>query len=139
MPGPDIRRYQFGPLEARGLIGGLRMGQAGLVAGALVVGVVLLYLLPTGPNAFAALGVVLTAAALAFWPVRGRTLEEWLPVVFALVGRRLRGRQKHQSSVPTAGARVDLGSDGASADAGVASPPTDVPEGVGEVELLSFP
>ena len=139
MPAPDFRRYQFGPLESRGLIGGLRMGQAVLVGGALVTGVGLLYFLPTGPNAFAALGVVLTAAALAFWPVRGRTLEEWLPVVFAWLGRRLRGRQKHQSSVPTAGARVDLGSDGAGADAGVASPPTDVPEGVGEVELLSFP
>lgn len=80
-------RYQFGPLEHRGLIGGLRATQVGLLAAALVAAVGLLYLLPTGTNAFAALGVILVAAALAFWPLRGRSLEEWAPVAVEWLAR----------------------------------------------------
>jgi hypothetical protein len=96
----DVTRYQFGPLESRGLIGGLRLSQVVLVGGALVVAVGLLYLLPTGTNAFAALGVVLVASGVAFWPLRGRTLEEWIPVAGAWAGRRLRGRHRYRSRAP---------------------------------------
>ena len=141
----ETTRYQFGPLESRGLIGGLRLGQVVLVGGALVAAVGLLYLLPTGGNAVAALGVVLAAAAIAFWPVHGRSLEEWLPVVLAWVGRRLRGAQRYRSSAPTQGARVDLSRNGESGN-GVGggeliapTPATDLPEAVGAVEILSVP
>lgn len=136
----EITRYQFGPLEHRGLIGGLRLSQVVLIGGALVAAVGLLYALPTGPNAFAALAVVLMAAAIAFWPLRGRSLEEWLPVVFAWLGRRLRGRHRHRSSAPTAGARVEAGTpNGDGPEPATPEVASDLPDAVGAVEILSVP
>lgn len=137
----EVSRYQFGPLEHRGLIGGLRSGQVALVGGALVIGVGLLYLLPVGINAFAALGLVLLAAAVAFWPVRGRSVEEWTPVVFAWLGRRVRGRHRHRSRAPVIGARLKFG---ASANGNGKEPegpelPVHLPDAVGAVEILSVP
>ena len=139
----DVTRYQFGPLESRGLIGGLRLSQVVLVGGALVVAVALLYLLPTGTNAFAALGVVLLASGVAFWSLRGRTLEEWIPVAGAWAGRRVRGRHRYRSQAPTAGATVAStsanGAVGVDAEPTTPEPATDLPDAVGGIEILSVP
>lgn len=134
----ELTRYQFGPLEQRGLIGGLRLSQVVLVGGSLVLGVGLLYLLPVGSNAFAALAVVLVAAAVAFWPVRGRSVEEWLPVVFAWAGRRLQGHQRHRSKAPTAGTRLDFSVNGNGSRPDGPELPIDVPDAVGRVEILTL-
>ncbi len=137
---PEITRYQFGPLEHRGLIGGLRLGQVMLVGGALVAAVGLLYLLPTGTNAFAALAVIVLAAAVAFWPLRGRSLEEWLPVAVGWLGRRVRGRHRHHSEAPTAGARVAVaGANGNGPEPATPEAATDLPDAVEGIEILSVP
>src|SRR6266536_3000834 len=65
----QIRRYRFGPLERRGLIGSLRATQVIPMALSLAAAVVLMRTLPAGAGVFVALGLVLVAA-----PFRGETV-----------------------------------------------------------------
>lgn len=74
-------RYRFGPLEKRGLVAGWRGGQIAVMAGGVVAAIVVLRGRPTVPRiAIAAMCVVL-CAAVAWWPIGGRTVEQWLPTV----------------------------------------------------------
>src|ERR1700693_3289696 len=98
-----IRRYRFGPLERRGLIGSLRATQVIPMAASLAAAVVLMPTLPSGAGLFAALGLVLAVAAFCFWPLNGRSAEEWLPIAAAHVWRRLSGRHRRASGAPDAG------------------------------------
>src|SRR5581483_10569606 len=100
MPESDIRRYRFGPLERRGLIGSLRATQALPMAASLAAAVVLMRILPSGAGVFAALGLVLAVGAFCFWPVNGRSAEEWLPIVAAYGHKRALGRNRHRSKAP---------------------------------------
>ena len=54
----DARRYRFGPLERRGLVGSLRPLQVFVLAAAMTLGVLLMRLLPTGVGVLAALALV---------------------------------------------------------------------------------
>lgn len=74
-------RFRFPPLESRGVIAGWRGGQIASVALGLVVAVVFLRVLPVTVGALAGLVAVSLSVAVAFWPVGGRTLEQWLPVL----------------------------------------------------------
>src|SRR5262245_20328036 len=103
----EQRRYRFGPLERRGVIGSLRPAQVGVIAFCLVVGVILMRALTGGLGLFAAFVLALLAIAFCFWPVEGRSLEEWMPVVYRHVSRRVRGRHVQFSASPQAGTRVD--------------------------------
>jgi len=129
MPSTDVRRYRFGPLERRGLVGGLRGGQVGVCAVALVAIVIALSASPTPPVAFGCLGLALAAAAVAFLTVAGRTTEEWTPVVVRWL---VRPRRAHRSSAPTDGLRMTLG------DPGV-EPPSSLPPELGPLQLLAAP
>ena len=75
----DARRYRFGPLERRGLVGSLRPAQVFVIAGSLGGGVILMRALP-GVGFALALALVLAALSFCFWPIAGRAAEEWLPV-----------------------------------------------------------
>jgi hypothetical protein len=99
----NARRYRFGPLERRGLVGSLRPLQSFVLAGAMTTGVVLMRLLPTGAGVLAATGLVVAALGFCFWPIAGRAAESWLPIVGRFVVRRARGRDRHLSSAPQAG------------------------------------
>src|SRR5438034_6350324 len=103
----EVRRYRFGPLERRGLIGSLRPGQVFVIAGSLVAAVVLMRSLAGGPGLLAALVVVLAAAAFCFWPIAGRSTEEWLPVAGGYGRRRATGRNRYRSLAPVAGVSVN--------------------------------
>ena len=70
----EVRRYRFGPLERRGLVGGLRPVQVAVAAASLAIGVFLMRLLPNGVGVFPAIGIVLLALAVCFWPVACRSL-----------------------------------------------------------------
>jgi hypothetical protein len=107
MANGEARRYRFGPLERRGLIGSLRPAQLFIIAGALIGAVLLMRFLPAGAGIFSALGLALTAAAICFWPIAGRSVEEWLPVAARQGVRRLRGTHRHRSGVPEAGVSTD--------------------------------
>jgi hypothetical protein len=106
----ELHRYRFGPLERRGLVGSLRPVQVFVLAASLTTGVFVMRLLTGGAGVLAAFGVVLAALAFCFWPIAGRSAEEWLPIVGRLVARRLRGRNRGVSTAPQSGVRQ--GADG---------------------------
>src|SRR5215210_3684096 len=89
----EHRRYRFGPLERRGLIGSLRPAQVAVIAASLVAAVILMRSLSSGTGVAAALVLVLGAAAICFWPVGGRAAEAWLPIAGRHAARRVLGRQ----------------------------------------------
>ena len=131
MASGEPRRYRFGPLERRGLIGSLRPAQLVIIAAALVGAVLLMRFLPAGPGIFSALGVALAAAAACFWPVAGRPAEEWLPVAVRHVIRRAKRTHRYRSGAPQAGVSTEA----FGRPAPVVSPPR---AGRG-LELLSAP
>ena len=98
----EIRRYRFGPLERRGLVGSLRTAQAFVLAASLTTSVLLMRLLP-GTGFLAALGLVAAAILFCFWPIAGRAADEWLPIAGRFTARRARGRNRHLSTSPQAG------------------------------------
>ncbi len=80
-------RYRFPPLERRGLIAGWRGGQIASVCAGLLLAVLALRSRPSVGGVVLGVAMVAASVALAFWPVRGRTGEQWLP----LLVRRARG------------------------------------------------
>lgn len=115
--------YQFPPLERRGLVGALRVGQVIVLGAGATNGFGALLVLPAGPNALVTLVIVVLAAAVAFVPVGGLGLDEVLAIRTGYVLRR-RSRQ-WRSSTPTAG-RVDL-----------EDPALDLPPELADLELLA--
>ena len=103
---PERVRYRFSPLERRGVIAGWRGGQIAAVASSLVVGVLALRSRPSVVGVLVAVGGVATGVALAFWPIRGRTAEQWLPLAARWVGGRVTGSGRHVAPAPRAGHRV---------------------------------
>ncbi len=99
-------RYRFPPLERRGVIAGWRGGQIAAVALGLVIGVLVLRSRPSaGGVAFA----VLSAAAgvgLAFWPIQGRTGEQWLPLAVRWLWAGSGGGRRQSSRAPRLGLLV---------------------------------
>ena len=75
------RRYRFGPLERRGLIGSLRPAQVIVIAASLTGSVILMRILSSGLGVVAALALTLFASVFCFWPINGRSVEAWLPTV----------------------------------------------------------
>ncbi len=84
-------RYRFGPRDRRGLVAGARASQVVLVCAGLLVAVGLLRSLHSSAGVLVGAGVVAAAGWSAFWPVRGRTVEQWVPVALAYVSRLLLG------------------------------------------------
>src|SRR5580765_7810865 len=131
MSSGETRRYRFGPLERRGLIGSLRPPQVILIAASLTLGVILMRSLGGGAGVMAALVLALIAVAVCFWPIAGRSVEEWFPVVTRHVSRRARGRHVQLSPAPLAGTRPAVD--------GRPEPIVALPEAARDVELLAAP
>ncbi|MEZ5101234.1 MAG: SCO6880 family protein, partial [Thermoleophilia bacterium] len=129
MSAPEQRRYRFGPLERRSVIGSLRVTQVAVLAVSLGTGVVLMRTLASGAGVAAALVVVLAAAAFCFWPVAGRTSEEWLPVGLRYASRLLRGRTRSISREPQQGV--------VATDGDHARPTPELPAACADLELLT--
>src|SRR4051812_48684751 len=102
----DARRYRFGPLERRGLVGSLRPAQAVALAASMTTGVVLMRMLPSGIGVLAAIGLVVLSLGFCFWPIAGRPAESWLPIVSRFAIRRALGGHRHLSAAPQAGVTV---------------------------------
>jgi hypothetical protein len=92
--------YSFGPLERRGILGPIRGGQAGLLAGGALAAIVALDQSPSASGVLIAMLLFATAVAAAFAPLGGRTLQEWAPVGVAFALRRPR---RFASGVATSG------------------------------------
>jgi hypothetical protein len=127
MSAVEARRYEFGSAgEDDTLLAGLRAGQLGIVALALVIAVLTIRRAAT-PMGFAASGIVLAvAAAAAFWHVGGRTVEQWLPVAARWLGRVVTRRTRHLSALPLLGETTD-------------GKPNTPPDTLAGVEILSAP
>lgn len=80
-----VRGYVFGPLEKRGALAGLRLGQLVIFGVALVLALMIFSLSSViGQGALViALGVLAGAVGLGFIQPGGRGVDEWIPVIFA--------------------------------------------------------
>ena len=89
--------YRFGPLERRGLLGSIRLGQALIIVAGVVGAVALLDRLPNAGGVV--VGVMLVGAATigVTVPFAGRTAEQWAPVAGAYVLRLAFGRHRYRS------------------------------------------
>ncbi len=104
-------RYRFGPLERRGLIAGWRGGQIAVVAAGAVLAIAVLRRRPTLPTIAVAVLLVAVSVALAWWPIAGRTAEQWLPTVVRWGTSGLSGGRRRRAGAETAGHCI--GPDGA--------------------------
>lgn len=125
------RRYRFGPLEQRTLVGPLRPGQVVVLATGAAIGLGALY----GVRSFAGLvigvGAICAAAAAILVPLEGRTAEEWAPVAIGWALRRKRARTGYRSTAVGAGTRI--GPDGEPVHE------LSLPPALADLELLSVP
>src|SRR4051812_12369326 len=127
----EQQRYRFGPLERRGLIGSLRAPQVFVIAVSLTAGVILMRTLVAGLGIASAVALALAAVVICFWPVGGRSIEEWLPIVGRHIARRVRRRHVSVSAAPQAGVRP--GADGRPESV------IGLPEAERDLELLAAP
>jgi hypothetical protein len=104
------RRYRFGPLEQRGALGPLRIGQVAILAGAALLALAALYGLRNWIGMGLALLLLGAAVAAIVLPLEGRALEEWAPIALHWALRSGEERRGYRSAAPGAGAR--LGPDG---------------------------
>ena len=126
--------YSFGPIERRGLLGGVGGGQVLVLAGGALAAIVVLDRSPTTTGVIVAMLVCAVAAGAAFAPLAGRTPQAWAPVAAAFAGRRARGRHRFRSAAPATGTTAT--------SIGTRSPrlddaPTDAPEHLGGVRILT--
>jgi hypothetical protein len=115
--------YRFGPLERRGLLGPLRLGQAVTLGLAALVAIVALDEAPSVAGAIGGTAVLGAAAALSVAPVQGRTAEEWAPIAGAFALRRLRRQHRFRSAAPAQGMRSTPGRRGGVPEDPVPRPP----------------
>ena len=101
-------RYRFPALERRGVIAGWRAGQVAAVAGGLVLAVLSVRSRPSLAGVVLAVAWVGGAVALAFWPIAGRTGEQWLPVVVRWGWAGATGHRFEPAPGPGAGTVVDV-------------------------------
>jgi hypothetical protein len=97
--------YRFGPLERRGILGPVRIGQAAVIAGGMLAAVGAIDQSPNAEGAFLAALLFASAAGIAVTRVGGRTLEEWSPIVTAFGWRTVRRRKRFASRAPTGGSQ----------------------------------
>jgi Putative type VII ESX secretion system translocon, EccE len=100
---PGRVRYRFPPLERRGVIAGWRGGQIAAVAAGLVIGVLALRSRPSAGGVAFAVSCAAAGVALAFWPIQGRTGEQWLPLVARWLWSGSRKGRRQSARAPRLG------------------------------------
>ena len=127
----SARRYRFGPLEQRAVVGPLRMGQVAVVGAAALAALVALYLFRSWIGMGIGLAVLGAAATVIYMPFEGRTLEEWAPVVARWIARSPERKRGYRSSAPGAGVRV--------AEDGAAAIESSLPQELAGLRMLEVP
>jgi hypothetical protein len=105
---PDRVPYRFSPLERRGVIAGWRGGQIASVAVSLVFAVLALRSRPSVGGIILALVSAAVGVALAFWPILGRTGEQWLPVAARWLWSTATGGRRQLAAGPCRGHQVTV-------------------------------
>ena len=100
---PERLTYRFGPLERRGILGPVRAGQAVILATGALLAILVLDQAPTATGVLLATMVFGGMVVLVVAPLGRRTAEEWAPIAAAFALRRLRGRGRYRSTLPTDG------------------------------------
>lgn len=95
--------YRFGPLERRGIFGGVRAGQVAVVASGALLAIAIIDLAPTAGGGLVAATAFAASTVLAIAPIARRTAQEWAPVLAAFAARRPLGRHLFRSRAPSAG------------------------------------
>jgi hypothetical protein len=98
--------YTFGPIERRGLLGPVRVGQAAVIAVGAVLAIAALDAAPTGTGAVVAVLLFGSATTAAVLPLGNRTVDEWVPVACAFAARLATARTRYRSPLPAAGMRA---------------------------------
>lgn len=124
--------FSFGPIERRGIVGGLRIAQAAVLVVGSASAVVLVRSLTAGSGLTMGLIAVGLACLVALLPIRGRTLEQWTPVALSWLALYARGRQRYRSSLPGQGVVANL--DGSHLHGG-----QDLPDALVGCAILSVP
>jgi hypothetical protein len=93
------------------VIAGWRGGQVVAVASGLVFAVLSVRSRPSLSGVMVAVSLVAASVALAFWPVAGRTGEQWLPVLLRWTRAGVTGRRFQPDPRPAAGHRASVDSD----------------------------
>jgi hypothetical protein len=101
------RRYRFGPIERRPVIGPLRAGQFAFLAAGAALALAALYALKDLVGVLLALLLMAGATVLIALPIDGRTAEEWAPVAGRWALRRRGARSGYRIGAPRSGTRVD--------------------------------
>jgi hypothetical protein len=122
------RRYRFGPLEQRGLVGPLTFGQVLILASAAAVGLAALYVLQDWLGLAVALLLVGGAAGVVLVPFEGRTLEAWAPIALRWALRSGEQKRGFRSASPGAGIRL-----------GEASGEASLPDELAGLRMLEVP
>jgi hypothetical protein len=118
MPEPAERaRYQFGPLERRGVLLGLSGAQLTLLCVAGLVGVLILRGLPGAIGGLSAAVLVGLGLAGSLGRIAGRPPVAWLPLLIAFGLRRLLRRHRFRSSAHLDGHQVTVNQAGELIDA----------------------
>lgn len=125
------RRYRFGPLEQRAIVGPLRAGQVAIIASGAFLGVGALYAMRNAIGVCLALIALLFAVVAICVPIEGRTPDEWAPVLGRWWTRRRRAEAGHRSGAPAAGARLGPG--------GEAIHEPSLPPALSSLELIEAP
>lgn len=95
-------RYRFGPLERRGLLFGLRGAQVVVLLVGLVSSLIVVRTLGNSGILPGAALFIITVAGV-FWPVGGRTVEQWTPVAARYLWRVVRRERRFVSTAPLLG------------------------------------
>jgi hypothetical protein len=95
--------YSFGPLERRGIAGGVAAGQVAVLGLGALLAILVLDHAPTAGGAMLATIIVAVAGTTAFAPLGGRTVHEWLPIAARFIVAKRLGDDRFVTSEPTAG------------------------------------
>jgi hypothetical protein len=109
--GVERVRYRFPPLERRGVVAGWRGGQIGSVATGLLLAVVAVRSRPSVAGILLAVGLTALGVTVAFWPISGRTGEQWLPLAARWWWAILAGTNRQVATGPSEGHGLLLGPD----------------------------
>ena len=105
----DRLTYSFGPLERRGIAGGIAAGQLAVLGGGALLAILVLDHAPSAGGAMLATIICAVAGATAFAPLGGRTVHEWLPIAARFIVAKMLGDDRFVTTEPTAGTVAGTG------------------------------
>jgi hypothetical protein len=123
----DRLTYSFGPLERRGLAGGVAAGQVAVLGAGALLAILVLDHAPSAGGAMLATIICAVAGVTAFAPLGGRTVHEWLPIGARFAAAKMLGDSRFVTTEPTAGTVTGIGADADAADTDAADAPAAVP------------